>query len=89
MRSKLLTGALLGAVAGAVLLGGGPASASMYYPWGGQFPWDRPGTVNPDIITGALLATSTHWAGIGDYGFYRPTFGGNCRGGKCRAWDRW
>lgn len=93
MRSKLFAGAaVLAVAAGAVLLGGRPASAgayywgydhhgSMYYPWAWQFPWDRPGTVNPDVLSGPLLATSTHWLPVSDYGFYRPSFvpGHPCR----------
>jgi len=100
MRTKRLTGAALAVAAAAIVLGGRPVSAttynsasayspSMYYPWAGQYPWDRPGTVNPDIISGALLSTSTHWPALTNYGSYRPTFGGYCRHEPCRAWERW
>jgi len=90
MKSKLQSCAAALAVAGFVILPSGP---SMYYPWAGQFPWDRPGTVNPDVISGALLSTSTHWPALSDYGLYRSTFGQDraygCGGGECRAWRRW
>jgi hypothetical protein len=102
MRSKLLTdAAALVAVACTISLGSQSVSAStyksastsystsMYYPWAGQSPWDRPGTVNPDVISGALLSTSTHWPALTDYGFYRPTFGDYCRREPCQAWKRW
>jgi len=94
MKSKLVGGAAALAVAAcAMLVGGSPASASMYYPWGQQFPFDEPGTVNPDVITGPLLATSTYWLALSDYGFYRPTFGPDkahpCRHKGCRDRDRW
>jgi len=94
MKSKLIGGAAaLAVVACAILLGGQPASASMYYPWGEQFPFDQPGTVNPDVISGALLSTSTYWLPLSDYGFYRPTFGPDnahpCRHKGCRDRDRW
>ena len=94
MRSKRLGGvAALAVAACAILLGGQSASASMYYPWAEQFPFDQPGTVNPDVITGPLLATSTYWLALSDYGFYRPTFGPDkahpCRHRECRDRDRW
>lgn len=78
MNAKLTAGAAV-IVLVAILLGGGIGSAanygvrSMYYPWVG-FPFDRPGMVNPDVISGPLLSTSTHWPALTDYGFYRPTF---------------
>ena len=90
MRSKLGSGAgALAVVVFAFLLSG----TSVYYPWAGQFPWDRPGTVNADVIGGALLSTSTLWPAMTDYGFYRPTFVPGtayvCRDGECRAHRRW
>jgi hypothetical protein len=90
MKSKLGSGAgALAVVAFAFLLSG----TSMYYPWAGQFPWDRPGTVNADVIGGALLSTSALWPAVTDYGLYRPTFAPgtvyDCRGGECRARKRW
>lgn len=78
MNPKLTAGAAV-LVLVAMLLAGGTASAathnvrSMYYPWVG-FPFDRPGMVNPDVISGPLLSTSTHWPALTDYGFYRSTF---------------
>ena len=51
MKSKLVIGT---AVACMILLSNGPTFASMYYSWAEQFPWDRPGTVNPDVISGVL-----------------------------------
>ena len=97
MRSKRLGGvAALAVAACAILLGGRPADAwvyhpcapviSMYYPWAGEFPWDRPGMVNPDVINGWLISTSTHWPGRSNYGHYRPMFGGR---GWCRVSARW
>jgi len=88
MRLKLLGGAAALLVM-ACTLGSGPAAASMYYPWGGQFPWDRPGTVNPDVISGWLLATSAHWPALNNFGSYESTLGPSraCRYGRCR--DRW
>lgn len=65
-----------------------PTNASMYYPWAGQFPWDQPASVNPDVISDWLLSTSTHWPALSDYGLYRPTFapGRNaCLRGMCRS----
>ncbi|GEM_PF-6275026 len=80
MNPRITGGAAIIIIAvAAMFLGGGTASAakyslrSMYYPWVG-FPFDRPGTVNPDVISGPLLSTSTHWPALTDYGFYRPTF---------------
>lgn len=90
MKSKLGSGAgALAVVAFAFLLSG----TSLNYPWAGQFPWDRPGTVNADVIGGALLSTSALWPAVTDYGLYRPTFDPGtvhlCRGGECRARRRW
>jgi len=86
MKSKLGSGAgALAVAAFAFFLSG----TSMYYPWAGQFPWDRSGTVNADVIGGALLSTSALSPAVTDYGFYRPTFVPDavyvCRGGECRA----
>lgn len=91
LRSKFLGAAALAVVACTVAFASTPASASMYYPWAGQFPWDWPGTVNPDIISGPLLASSTHWPGIGNYGYYQPTFGPDraCHPGRCWIPERW
>ncbi len=70
----------------------GCTSASMYYPWAGQFPFDRPGMVNPDVISGPLLSTSMHWAALGDYGFYDSSFGPSRHLryalGRCPGWER-
>lgn len=87
MRSRFLSGMTLAVV----LLNGGFASASklhprkhawwaecttsMYYPWAGIFPWNRPGTVNPDVISDSLLSSSEHWPALSDYAFYDSTFG--------------
>jgi len=69
------------------------ATASMYYPWAGQFPWDRPGTVNPDVISGPLVSTSMHWPAPSNYGHYRPMFAAYfcaCRWrGECGIRGRW
>jgi hypothetical protein len=98
MKSNLTVGAAVVIVVAATFLGGGTASAtrhslrSMYYPWVG-FPFDRPGTVNPDVISGPLLSTSTHWPTLTDYGFYRPTFVPGlyhaCRRRACPVRARW
>jgi len=89
MKSKRPSAAAV-AILGFVVLSSGP---SMYYPWAGQFPWDRPGTVNPDVISGALMATSTHWPSLSDYGSYRATFGQDsmyqCDRRQCRGWWHW
>jgi hypothetical protein len=98
MNPKLIGSAAAIVVAAAVLLSGGTALAanysfrSMYYPWVG-FPFDRPGMVNPDVISGPLLSTSAHWPALTDYGFYRPTFVPRrhhaCRHGACPLKARW
>jgi len=89
MRAKLLSGATaLAVAAGAILCGGTPASASMFYAWGGQSPWDQPGRVNPDVISGALLSTSAHWSALPDYGFYQSTYFYACRHVRCRHGER-
>jgi hypothetical protein len=66
-------------------------SRSMYYPWAGQFPWDQRLTVNPDVISGRLLSTSTHWPALTDYAFYCSTFLPTyaCHRGAYRSWERW
>jgi hypothetical protein len=98
MNLKLAGSAAAIIVSTAMLLGGGTALAakysprSMYYPWVG-FPFDRPGMVNPDVISGPLLSTSTHWPTVTDYGFYQPTFVPGrhhaCRHRACPVKARW
>ena len=91
MSNSKLLGAAAAMIAAVVMLVGTATAAphgprSMYYPWVG-FPFDRPGMVNPDVINGPLLSTSTYWPTVSDYGFYRPTFGYRwhhpCRRGAC------
>ena len=85
MRRTFLSGAAALAVAAGAILGtGGPTSASMYYPWAGQFPWDQPGRVNADVISDQVLSSSTHWPALTGYGFYRPTYFYACRHTRCR-----
>lgn len=72
MRSKLLSGVAAATLAaGVILLSGGGASAGWFYPH-----WFSPteAGVNPDIISGPLLSSSSHWLSISDYYHYRSTF---------------
>ena len=77
--SRMAGAVLIAVVCGLPFSTPASAGAGWFYPlW-----WDdlvRSGLTSsgadPDIITGRLLSTSEHWAGVTNYNRYCPTFAG-------------